>query len=1357
MTDPHEHSDHPGTYVREEIIPSGMSVTVAAERLGISRVALSNFLNGKSSLSPRMATRLEKAFGADRKRLVDMQAAYDAQRRHDGEKKVAVRAFVPSFLSIKARQIEAWAANEIDARALLPVLLRKLVHSTGEDLRKIDFPGYDNSQRKGPDGFVDSGAATPWVPVGRSYWEFSTYESPTVKANRDYAARLKSVAPSKRRDSTFVFVTPRNWTGKAAWERRKSETGEWKSVKAFDANDLEQWLEQSVPTQVWLAEQLGLPTTGLETLDQAWTRWADGSEPSLTPDIFAPAVAANKKTLTDWLARPCERPFVVAADSRLEALAFLACLFEDESLEPSKKDLAAVFVSPERLRTLVASSVPFIPIVYSEDTERELAGAYRRLHCIVFRHRNSVEPDADIELTLLRDDNFREALRAIGFDESGIDRLARESGYSPTILRRRLSKVSAIRKPEWASDDSTARALVAMSLIGAWQSDLEADRRIVSDVAGRAFEEIESDVRLLLEFDDSPVWSTGQYRGVASKIDSLFAVARVINASDLERFFKAAEIVLAESDPALELPEKNRWAAALYEKRRRHSEALRKGVCETLVLLSLHGNYLFLKNLGINVEGMVATLIRQLLTPLTTEKLLSHNQELSHYAEAAPEAFLTMLEEDLACDKPVVYNLLRPTQGDAFFAAPPRTGLLWALECLAWNPKMLARVARVLASLSRLEINDNWANKPEESLKEILKSWVPQTAASLEQRLATLKLLVTEFPTVAWALCIDNVKPGPSFGSPTYRPRWRNDASGAGEVVTRREAHEFSRQALDFLIDWPSHNERTLGELVELLEVLPEPDEVKLWERVDEWSQDSGEDVKAMLRERIRQSVFTRSGSFQELPEATRARVREVYELLRVDDPVIRHGWLFANQWVQVSAEGGEEDELDFSRDDESVDTQRREAMTEIFCNRGFAGIRDMLSRGGDAHVIGQYVALTETGLSERTDFVRRCLSVEGDLRDQAERCLQGYLWVFRDEPKSTTLQSAAKELEGKELNRLFAFAPFQASTWRLLDDSDKGAQAEYWKVVTPSPGAHSPDELTELIDCLLDARRPRAAFAAARLSLKDVETSRLERLLFDVATVNLEPAGQYQLRSYDVSKALDSLDGRAGVSPDAMALLEFLFIDALNHSDRGIPNLESQIVNSPQFFVRVVAFAYGRGDGGEDTPEWKIEDPEKKRALASAAHRVLERIKRIPGEDESRKIQAGPLIAWITEVRQLLDKHGRVKIGDQLIGQLLARASAGENGDWPCHAVCQAMEGISSSDIGTGFFVGVRNSRGVQLRGEGGSQERELAERYRAMAERLHFEFPNVGQLLEDIAQSFDSEAEWWDTETEKNKRLQL
>ena len=184
-TTPHR---HPGTFVQENVIHSGMTVKDAAKRLGIGRPALSNFLHGKSALSPEMAVRLEKAFGADRQHLLDMQSACDLQKRHASERAVAVRAFVPSFLTITARQIEDWADSQIDARTHLPVLLRKLVQSTGNGLLKVDFPGYDNAQRKGNDGFVEASTATPWVPEGLSHWEFGTNKKPDVKAESDYSA-----------------------------------------------------------------------------------------------------------------------------------------------------------------------------------------------------------------------------------------------------------------------------------------------------------------------------------------------------------------------------------------------------------------------------------------------------------------------------------------------------------------------------------------------------------------------------------------------------------------------------------------------------------------------------------------------------------------------------------------------------------------------------------------------------------------------------------------------------------------------------------------------------------------------------------------------------------------------------------------------------------------------------------------------------------------------------------------------------------------------------------------------------------------------------------------------------------------
>lgn len=83
---------HPGSFVRAEIIePAELSVTAAADVLGVTRPALSNFLNEKAALSPDMALRIEKAFGVSMDTLMRMQSSYDiAQaRKREGEIKVA--------------------------------------------------------------------------------------------------------------------------------------------------------------------------------------------------------------------------------------------------------------------------------------------------------------------------------------------------------------------------------------------------------------------------------------------------------------------------------------------------------------------------------------------------------------------------------------------------------------------------------------------------------------------------------------------------------------------------------------------------------------------------------------------------------------------------------------------------------------------------------------------------------------------------------------------------------------------------------------------------------------------------------------------------------------------------------------------------------------------------------------------------------------------------------------------------------------------------------------------------------------------------------------------------------------------
>ena len=88
---------HPGDFIRMEIIEElGLSVTKAAEILGVRRATLSALLNGNASLSPEMALRIEKAFGVSMDMLLRMQSWHDAALMRARADEIAVERYVSS-------------------------------------------------------------------------------------------------------------------------------------------------------------------------------------------------------------------------------------------------------------------------------------------------------------------------------------------------------------------------------------------------------------------------------------------------------------------------------------------------------------------------------------------------------------------------------------------------------------------------------------------------------------------------------------------------------------------------------------------------------------------------------------------------------------------------------------------------------------------------------------------------------------------------------------------------------------------------------------------------------------------------------------------------------------------------------------------------------------------------------------------------------------------------------------------------------------------------------------------------------------------------------------------------------------
>lgn len=88
---------HPGGIVRRQCLePLGISVTEAAEALGVARETLSDLVNEHSSISTEMAIRLSKAFGSSPEVWAGMQFDYDMAHALEKADRIEVRRLVPA-------------------------------------------------------------------------------------------------------------------------------------------------------------------------------------------------------------------------------------------------------------------------------------------------------------------------------------------------------------------------------------------------------------------------------------------------------------------------------------------------------------------------------------------------------------------------------------------------------------------------------------------------------------------------------------------------------------------------------------------------------------------------------------------------------------------------------------------------------------------------------------------------------------------------------------------------------------------------------------------------------------------------------------------------------------------------------------------------------------------------------------------------------------------------------------------------------------------------------------------------------------------------------------------------------------
>jgi len=99
---PMKNPPHPGLSVRLNCLePFGLSVTDGAEVLGVSRTTLSRLINGQAGVSPDMAIRLSKAFGATPEIWLRMQTAFDLAEARRHEATIRVKRYEPEEPTVR--------------------------------------------------------------------------------------------------------------------------------------------------------------------------------------------------------------------------------------------------------------------------------------------------------------------------------------------------------------------------------------------------------------------------------------------------------------------------------------------------------------------------------------------------------------------------------------------------------------------------------------------------------------------------------------------------------------------------------------------------------------------------------------------------------------------------------------------------------------------------------------------------------------------------------------------------------------------------------------------------------------------------------------------------------------------------------------------------------------------------------------------------------------------------------------------------------------------------------------------------------------------------------------------------------
>lgn len=1266
-----------------------------------------------------------------------------------------------SILLVNATDIDSWA-NRRTAQDSLPKLLRRLVRATTERVKFISVRADEGVQLEGFDGLLEVETGNEFVPGGKSVWEFGTNKQVKSKADDDYEKRKENpplgIASA---ETTFVFVTPRRWSKKDEWMRARQAEGFWREVRVYDADDLETWLESAPAVHVWLSILLGKHPEAAADIENFWADWTEVTSPHFSAELVISGRREMVERLHEWLGRP---PTSVAlrAESSSEATAFFAAALH--SLPPGQREcvFSTCLVAEDIIawRQLAASSESLILIPNFSEREAVARAVQSGHHVLIPLGKSDAELPQTLNIPRLHRADAKQALLNMGFSDERARELATLARRSFLALKRKLAINAAVQSPLWAAP-SEARKLLPALLVGGWNDTNEKDRDAITKLARTSYGTVNDAVVRWANESDPPLRRVGDTWLIASKEDSWSLLARYLTSQDLQIFEEVALEVLGRSNPTFELSPDERWKAAFLVKDISYSGLLREGVTETLAIMAARSETTRWAD-AVSGQERVNRVVAELLRRANGDWHLwaSIAYQLPLLAEAAPGVFLDAVEAGLSGENPVLLNIFSEGN-EPLTSSSPHTGLLWALELLAWYPDYLGHAALLLAKLTRLDPGGRLGNRPDRSLREVFLCWHPQTMASLDQRLHVIDAIRAREPGISWRLLYALLPESHSVGQPTSTPRWREWVSESKPRPTYGELWRAASEIVSRLLTDVGTDGSRWGDIIRRLSDLPGKEQNAITERlsnldVEEFSSDDRLKVWGTLRETI-----SRHREYQEadwaMPVELSDRLEKIYERFTPEDILAQNVWLFsykANLLKPIPYT-----ERDFHAYYENkhalIRAARSEAAEKIYNAGGLELILDATKSVDQPGEIGLVFGTSDILDADENSFLKQhlgsaepsvALFVRGFIVGRFHT--QGWQWAI-DKLAPENTQQWSPERRADFLTCL----PFGKQTWDLAEAFGEETQSSYWTRV--NVGYPEIADTERAVKKLIECRRPQATIEfLGFLNRKDelaVPAELVVQVLNQLLCVSTETQLDWNSLGYNVQQLISLLDKSSEIEETQIATLEWAYMPILEDYGRGPKLLHRELARNADFFAEVVSYIYRSED------EEPREASEDNMARVRLSYKLLNSWHGCPGVTEDGTFDSATFREWVMQARDKLREQKRGVIGEQSIGHALAFAPYGSDGAFPHEAVRDLIEELSSPEIERGIEIQIFNNRGVVTRAlaEGGGQERQIAERYGDYARKVGDRHPRTGAMLRRIADDYYSHARREDISAELEQDL--